>query len=602
MGHIPVPNGNKCGEASLSRILVEAVVQTSHRISRYTRPTTSLILTVGFMLTWSSVASASEPVSLSVILKPVPDANGGVARLNVEMRLPAPKLAAGEALLRMPVMLVSTPTAAYSAEDIQVRDNQGDLGLQAVDDPATSNGVDRRYLAQRAPVGDLVVRFGTEPRAVSAQTRNGPLFDLRAESGGLMGAGVYFFALPAGDDQEYRISLDWDLSALPKGARGIWSLGEGQRTVTGPASTLSHSYYAVGKVNSEPEAGAEDFALYWLTKPPFDAQELSRETRALYTYMARFFRDEGAPYRIFIRENPYPGAGGTGLAKSFMFAYGSLRTATVDSLRWLLAHEMAHNWPLLTDEDHPQTAWYSEGTAVYYSAILAYRAGLISADALLATVNQEAAAYYGNPHLRLSNTEAGALFWTNAKAQTVPYGRGFMYLVNVNAQVKAASRDQRSVDDLVLDMLERRRRGAPAGLAEWRALVLAELGEGAGRDFDAMTEGKVITPAPEALGPCFRAVSYQFRPYDWGFDEMRLAVVSDLRPGSNAARAGLVNGDEILSSTPYAELKDDEDRMVEMTIRRNGQTYEVRYLPRGEPITGWRWEKVEGVPADRCAL
>ena len=322
------------------------------------------VLAVGFLLMSASAAWAAEPQTLAVTLKPLPDGQGGIARLNVEMRLPSPSIADGEALLRMPVTLVSTPTAAYAAEDIHVRDSQGDLPLRAVDDPATPEGVYRRYLPQRAAAGDLVVSYGAAPRAVSAETRNGPLFDLRAQPGGLMGAGVYFFALPV-SDEPYRITLNWDLSALPDGARGVWSLGEGERTITAPASTLSFSFYAVGAVSSEPEAGAEDFALYWLAQPPFDIEELAGETRALYTYMARFFGDEHAPYRVFVRENPYPAGGGTALAKSFMFGYGANGQTTGGGLQMLLAHEMAHNWPRLTDSAHPLTAWYTEGAAEY---------------------------------------------------------------------------------------------------------------------------------------------------------------------------------------------------------------------------------------------
>lgn len=555
----------------------------------------------GLVLAAAPGAWAAEPAPLNVILRPQPDAKGGVARLDVELRLPAPSTAAGEALLRMPVTLVSTPTAAYAAADIRVRDDRGPLALTSVDDPATPEGVYRRYLAERAPSGELKVAYSVAPRAVSSETRNGPLFDLRVQPGGLMGAGVYFFALPVGD-QPYRITLDWDLSALPDGARGVWSLGEGQRTITAPASTLSFSFYAVGSVASEPQAGGQDFALYWLAQPPFDIQDLAAETRTLYESMSRFFGDEGAPYRVFIRENPYPAGGGTALAQSFMFGYGANGQTTGGGLQMLLAHEMAHNWPRLTDSAHPLTAWYTEGAAEFYASTLAYRAGLLSADDLLDIVNRRADGYYANPHLRLSNAEAGKIFWSDSRAQRVPYGRGFMYLTNINAQVRAASDGQRSLDDLVLELLARQRRGEPAGLAEWKALIIAELGEAAGRAFDAMTDGEIIVPLPGSLGPCFRAVAVQARPYDLGFDEMRLGVVADLRPDSAAARAGLADGDEILSLTPVSELQKDETRTMEMTIRRDGQTYGVRYLPRGEPISGWRWEKVDSVAADRCAL
>src|SRR5262249_35419072 len=155
----------------------------------------------------------------------------------------------------------------------------------------------------------------------------------------------------------------------------------------------------------------------------------------------------------FIRHNPYNAGGGTGLAKSFMFAYGATQVPTLQDLQMLLAHEMAHNWPTLNGgEEHPLTAWYTEGTAEYYSLVLAYRAHLIDGDRFLTILNQRAEGYYANPLIALTNEQAGERFWSDGRAQRVPYGRGFMYLAQVNAEMRAHSNGARSLDDLVLDI------------------------------------------------------------------------------------------------------------------------------------------------------
>ena len=539
-----------------------------------------------------SMADAADP--LNVTLTPKTNASGVVASLDVRMQLPAPQIEAGHALLRMPVHIVSTPTAAYSAEQIQVVDSQGPLKLTAVDDTPSPEGIYRLYLAERAPQGDLVVSYTAEPRQVSHETRNGPLFDLRSQSndgfGGLMGAGVYFMATPT-TAAPYDITLNWDLSNLPEGARGVWSLGEGERKITAPANALSFSFYALGDVKSEPEEGAEDFALYWVAQPPFDIEELASQTRTLYNSMASFFGDADAPYRVFIRENPYPAGGGTALTQSFMFGYGAGGETTSGGLKMLLAHEMAHNWPRLSDAEHPLTAWYTEGNAEFFSSSLAYRAGFLEPDEFLNVVNGRAAAYYSNPHLKLSNVEAGRIFWSDARAQRVPYGRGFMYLTNVNAQVIEASNGTKSLDDLVNEILQRQRKGEPGGLAEWVEIITREIGPHAKDEFEAMTRGEVIVPRPDSLGPCFRAKAVDILPWDLGFDEMRLGVVADLRADSNAAKAGLLEGDEIVSITSMKDVKDDESMPIEITIRRDGQVYATSFMPRGNPLPGYRWEK-----------
>ena len=538
-----------------------------------------------------SMANAADP--LNVTLTPKASPQGQVNALTVQMRLPSPDIDAGDALLRMPVHIVSTPTAAYSAEQISVIDANGPLKLTAVDEAPSPEGVYRQYVAERAPKGDLVVTYTAQPRAVSHETRNGPLFDLRSQTsaqyGGLMGAGVYFMATP-NVPTPYDITLNWDLSQLPQGARGVWSFGEGERKITAPAQTLAFSFYAVGEVASEPTAGADDFALYWVAQPPFDIEQLAGQTRSLYETMASFFGDADAPYRVFIRENPYPAGGGTALAQSFMFGYGAGGETTSGGLQMLLAHEMAHNWPRLTDSDHPMTAWYTEGNAEFYSSSLAYREGLLTPDELLEIVNGRAAAYYSNPHLRLSNADAGKIFWSDARAQRVPYGRGFMYLTNVNAQIIEASNGYKSLDDVVLEILQRQRRGEPAGLAEWVEIITRELGPQAKEEFEAMTRGDVIIPRPDSLGPCFRPKAVDILPWDLGFDEMRLGVVADLRADSNAAKAGLLEGDEIVSITSMKDIKDDETKPIDMVIRRDGQTYSVSFMPRGQALPGYRWE------------
>lgn len=528
---------------------------------------------------------------------------GQVDRLDVQLRIGAPGIVAGQALLRMPLTIVSTPTAAYDAAAIHASDERGPLKLTAVDEAATPTATYRRYEVDRATSGNVTVRYATPPRAVDAGTRNGPLFDLRAQPGGVMGAGVYFFALPEqADHAPYRITLKWNMAAMPAGARGVWSGGEGDQNTIGPADVLAFSFYAAGAVQSVPADGKGDFGLYWLAKPPFDVAQLAGGLKKLYASMSAFFNDAGAPYRIFIRANPYPAGGGTALPKSFMFGYGVDGESASNDLQMLLAHEMTHNWPRLDDSEHALTAWYTEGTAEYYSALLALRAGVIDQAKFLGVVNERAAGYYTNVFRNLSNTDAGAKFWTDARAQRVPYGRGFMYLARVDAQIRAASGGKRSLDNLVLEIRARQQRGGKVGNAEWLQMVVAEIGEGARAEFDEMVAGKPIAPLPSAFAPCYRPVRGSERPFDLGFDEMRLGVVSGLRADSAAAAAGVQEGDQIAAITPLRALRSDPAQVMRLGVQRGGQVLELSYLPRGAAVPSWHWERVAGVPEAACKL
>lgn len=538
-------------------------------------------------------AQAAEvpPPRLDVELTPKAH-SGKVDAVQVKLRVEAPGVAAGQMLLRMPLVVVGIPTAAYSAEAITVNDAAGPLTLRGVDEAPTPTATYRQYLADRATVGDVSVSYVGTPRQVNAQTPPGPFFDLRTEGDGLLGAGVYFLALPP-EDRPYRIGMTWRLEGLPTGTRGIWSLGEGEQHTVGPTQTLAYSIYATGPVKSEPEDGKGDFGLYWLTTSPFDMRALAKDTRALYRYMAKFFNDEQASYRIFARRNPYPAGGGNALEKSFIFGYGGAGESAVGGDQLLLAHEMAHNWPRLDDnEDNVETAWYTEGTAEFYSSALALRAGVIDLDKFITLVNGRAAEYAGNPFKSLSNSEVGKLFWKDARAQRLPYGRGFMYLARVDAQLRAATRGARSLDDLVLEMYARRVAGKKAGLAQWRGLVRRNLGANGIADFEAMVAGKDIVPPANTFGPCLKPVFYQLRPFDVGFYGMSSGVVQELRPDSAAAAAGIQNGDKILSSPALLKAAQQrEDAVLVLDLLRGEQAMKISYVPRRPQVAAWRWER-----------
>ena len=547
-------------------------------------------------------SSQDAPARLDVELAPRA-AKGVIESVGVTVRLQEPKVKAGEALLRMPVNVVSVPTMAYRAADIEAVDGAGKLALSDFDEPSTPTGIYRQYRVGRATVGDVTVRYTGTPRKVDAQTRNGPLFDLREQGAGLVGSGVYFLALPPGK-QPYRVGMKWNLDGLPTGSRGVWSLGEGEQHTMGTAEMVAFSAYAMGPVKSVPADGKGNFGVFWVSEPPFDMHELAVETEKLYRYMAAFFKDEESSYRVFARQNPFPAGGGTGMAKSFMFAYGpNGETASGGDQQMLLAHEMAHNWPRLNGtESHSDTAWYTEGNAEFYSTALAYRAGAIDLDKFVKTVNERAANYASNPHKLLDNVEAGKIFWSDSNAQRVPYGRGFMYLVRTDAQLREKTSGKRSLDDLVLEVQARQKAGEQVGIAQWRALAVRELGEQGGKEFDDMVAGRDIAPPAKAFAPCLKPVAYQLKPFQLGFDEFSLGLVKNLKPGTAAAAAGVQEGDKILKVPDLKAAREDSSKPVTLQLQRGERVFDVSYVPSCQQVPAWRWERTAAAAKGDCKL
>ncbi|MDO6474104.1 hypothetical protein Q4520_01680 [Alteromonas sp. 1_MG-2023] len=546
----------------------------------------SVVCAVATSLTMNTHAQQPDFPDMNITIAPAMS-NLMVDDIQMTISFESDGVNAGDTLLSMPVTLVATPSANLHASALKVTDSKGVLTLIDREADPDPSGQYREFVPERDTSGTITVSYRFSPRDVDSSTRNGPLFDLRSQDGGVMGAGVYFMVLPA-TTTPYDITLDWDLANMPAGSKGVWSAGEGKQHKVGPAELVRFSYYAAGLLKQLPEQESQ-YTQYWLNDAPFDMEALALQTHALFEYMANFYGDESA-FKVFGRANPYPAGGGTGLAHSFMFGYGKNGETTDGGTQTLLAHELAHTWPRLNgDEPHALTAWYTEGTAEFYSLVMLKRSGAIDRDEFIRQLNQRMDNYYGSRYLKLSNKEAGDLFWKEHEAQRVPYGRGLTYLVKLNQQLKNTSGGKVKLDTLVLDIYHRQQSGETIGLESWKAMLNEYLGEDGVAAFTAMTNGAVIMPEESVFG-CLKSTLYEVAPFELGFDPMRLGKVTQLRSGSNAEKAGLMEGDKILSINTVEEMKNAPGNPTKMKIQRGSNTLDVSFLPRREAVPGWHWE------------
>ncbi|MFJ7215044.1 hypothetical protein [Amycolatopsis sp. NPDC098790] len=515
------------------------------------------------------------PPALTLSLTPRP------AGIDVEYTVQEPALIPDQVLCRLPILIAGVPGAPIGAAELTVTDADGAVPLREEDEPPSPSIRYRRWYPTRDTAGDVTVGYFAPVRQVDTTTKNGPLFDLRSEAGGVSGAGVTFLALPE-SDRDYAITLRWD---------GVSSLGEGTVELTGPVDRLAYGFYLAGPLKRYPEDETSSLKTYWLDEPAFDIHEVAARSLHIYEVMCDFFREPSPGHRVFVRKHPYRGNGGTALLRSFTFGWNAADVPEVDDLSDLLAHEIAHNWPSL-DGEHGETAWYSEGCAEYYSIVLSHRAGLIDDAEFLERVNERARAYYTNPLQTLSNQQAAEVFWQDARAQRVPYGRGFFYLVDLNAKILAASGGARSVDDLVLAVVERRRAGDKVGVADWVRLVTDELGDQGQTDFAALQAGEWMVPGAEAFGPRFTRREVTAHTTELGFDlkSLETRVVNGLVPESAAARAGVREGDRLAQAPAEGDLARGRVKEITLTLDRGEHTIDVAYPAAGTPVRSFRWE------------
>lgn len=570
------------------------------------------LISFGALSCFAQSKSAEKPKGavplFSLTLKPGPaDRDGFVAYVDVFAKLQSADAAAEEPVLKMPVVVANVDTIATTMEDFAASDAKGTVVLRARDEAAKGPARYRNWVAERAIVGDLTFHYRA-PISQATPKRTGPPFALRTEGGGFSGAGIVFILTPA-SDKPYRLALRWDLSELGPQSIGVSSFGDGDQEVSNPADAsrgLTSGFFMAGPVHRSPaKPTAAGFSSDWLNSSflPFEPQLLMEWAAKLYDYDQSLFKSGDHPYRVFMRYNPVNPGGGVGLMNSFVVTYD--RETKLDDLKFTLSHEMLHTFaPSLGDEKETlDTSWFSEGLAVFYQRVLPLRAGLITPDAFVRDLNETAARYYTNSLNNVPNDQIGKRFWEDTRVRVLPYDRGTMYMAVVDSSIRKESGGKRSLDDLVLAMLDRMKKGLPNTPAVWVDLVTAQLGPTAKAQYEAMLNGAVMLPDSDAFGPCFKRTTAPLRRFELGFDPGIMGttrIIRGLIQDSSAARAGLQNGDEIVNPVGLDGVQGNQAGTLTLQIRRDGKVFPVTYLPRGETVDTYQWIRVPGIPDKDC--
>jgi predicted metalloprotease with PDZ domain len=594
------------------------------------RPAVIRTLLTGFALTLapttvSMAGVADRNGSLAVTLAPIaaPAAPDRIDTVQVTLRFDGIAAGQGDALLRLPLVSSNVDTVATVLSGISARDAKGPLHLSVrdIDLPeagmrdAVGGGPSREWTVDRTVHGPVTVRYGVPAEASLPPRGPAPPFAFSADGGGVSAAGHVFLLLPPGDVR-YRTSVDWDLSHAPKGSRGVSSLGEGSVTAAEPldGTELRMSFFMAGRIGtwpSKPSSGGGFFGA-WQGAPAFDAAALLAWTGELYGHYARFFDQKATPaYGVFLRYNPINAGGGVGLHHSFVTTFGRGRGGDVGKIRLTLAHEMFHTFqPFIAQPSGLASSWFGEGLATFYQTRLPLRFGQLSPEAFLTDVNATAARYYTSSMARVPNSQVPLRFWADTRVRTLPYDRGMLYFATVDDAVRKATAGKNSLDDLMFEMLAIEKSGQTSGKAtsnaDWEGLLARHLGSGAVDDFHAFLDGAMPLPASDAFGPCFRRTSRPLRRYELGFLTDVLAepkrIVRGLVPGSAAALAGLRDGDEIVDPVPQDGIQGEQKELLRLRVRRGDKVFPVAYLPRGETVDTWQWERVPGTEGRTCAL
>jgi predicted metalloprotease with PDZ domain len=446
---------------------------------------------------WSPPARDADPHTLEVHLKPVLDGRE-IARVEVTLRFSEPP---GDFAEHGPLVLAmrqrdAGESVTEAVEEVAARDADGPLALQAR--PAEGGEARVEWRSDRRPVGAVSVTY----RVKAARTEGKKLAGVRAQAGGLQSTGGALLLLPETADT-YRVRIAWDLAAAGEGARAITSIGAGaEADAKTSLERLRGAVLMAGPLGRlSIDTSALRFEGAWLGKPGIDPLDAVPWAARAHAEARAFFRDKDtAPFTLLMRAAPGTAWMDAERTDGLLLVAGE-DLGWTPATRFAVGRAVVRRWiggadhGLRLDGPEAASAWLARGLAAHYARAILLRAGLCTPEDVAEDLRVHA--------------ERFALGDDPAHAAE---DRGMLYAADVDAAVRAKSGGKRSLDDLVLALLDRARAGhegggtAPLPASAWRDLVGSEIGPEAQARYDAViVRGEAFTPRDDAFGPCFKA-------------------------------------------------------------------------------------------------
>ncbi len=464
----------------------------------------------------------TTPADVTLELAPACDADSNVpAALTVSLSMPA----SARLVFRLDDEVMGTSGVAALITEATAEDDRGPLPL--------ARGVRDRVLEftpSRVSTGTITFRY--RARSVSA-TEPGALEGLRHDATGIGGHGRHFLVLP--DSQRgYRTRVRWGAAQCPAATRG-----EGMSTFGGaaPSDTVGElialreaTYYWGTPKQTATDDGALHLRTAWFGQPAFDVAAAGAYAAQVWAAERTFFADDDpSPYTVFVRvlQSHQDRANGMGQQTSYLSWIGP-RTTFARRLKINIAHEMLHRWlglRLRLRGPEGTAYWFSEGFTTHYGLLIAFRAGLLSIDEYLETLNDIANRHFDNKRAGATNDEIRRDFFRDPALAFLPYSRGALYAAELDAALRTAGK--RSLEEILRALYRDAR--APAGRGGLppdavRKLVQAELGRAGIERYDAViVRGKDPDPPAGAYGPCFTRTTREPKGFVW----VRVSGVTD---------------------------------------------------------------------------
>lgn len=297
---------------------------------------------------------------------------------------------------------------------------------------------------------------------------------------------------PEGINQKLPTTISW--VDLPKVWKTLSSHGpKATLEFTTDMHGLKQAFYLAGGVRVFESVYKEGpFYLSLYGQFQMKDEDISRQLSQIINSQRQFFNDNQFPYfAVTLIQSENPKTSGsislTNSLASFMPHAAGNKTFTM-----LVGHENLHNWlggRIPCAEDDVKHFWWREGFTEYFVRAIALSSKSLIFEDFIDECNLLFKSYITSPVINAPNSQIEKEFWSHKNIESLPYSRGFMFALYLNALIKK-NNPEKSIAHLHFDMIKA---GAPFSVEAFKEAAKAYVPGGIESEIDRfIMQGETI--------------------------------------------------------------------------------------------------------------
>jgi predicted metalloprotease with PDZ domain len=521
---------------------------------------------------------SAEPIAYEVRLSGAP---GAIEAFSVHMRFPGEE--DGETYFRLPTRWAGERELWRGVAGLQA----DGAGLSATDHPAL-------FQLTHAPGADITVRYQIIqdwPGAPSALTQDNPHRPV-VQDAYVHAFGQTVFAILT-DEAGRPLDLDLSVSLATDPGLALFT----DAVTARDRRSLRQSVVVGGDFQSViQETASGQVQVAWRGDEASVVARAAEDLAPLMTEIDAFWGGGYPSYLVTLL--PIPGSpvassvGGTGLGDAF--AFFASEGAPPQRVASIARHEYLHSWipgrfggQARDGQNGVTEAWFTEGFTDFYTWRLGAWTGRLDLDSAVDRLNTVLRNYATSPAAaRPASSLTSAEYWTDPDLAQLPYQRGFLVALALDAALRRQSGGAANLDTLMRASLD-----AETGEASAAQAVMARAEAAFDAAFQSTLNAMLESGAPaiipgDALPACGEIAGIDEPVFDRGFDPDATAaagmIVTGVVPGSSAWRGGLRDGMEVLERLEGRAGDPHTDYVVRVRAAPGAAPQLIRWRPAGE--------------------